>query len=189
MEVIRFAELAQTPWKNGGGLTRQIATCSDGEVMLWRLSLADVTQDGAFSRFPGLCRILTVVTGAGMRLDHDAEQMTAAPWGPLRFDGALDVFGRLTAGPVSNFNLMFDPRLCDARVEVLREPSVQNFSTETAIHCLAGTPLVGSVAMQAKDTILTGSQTLTLSTGDAVLLVSVRYLVQSASTRRAIVLR
>ena len=191
MDVIRYAELVQTPWKNGGGLTRQIATCLDGKAMVWRLSLADVLQDGAFSCFPGLTRVLTVVSGAGMRLEHGTKAMTADPWLPLRFDGAQDVFGRLVAGQVRNFNLMFDAEVCDAKVEILHGPHTQGVSADCAIHCLSGAPCVGTVAMTAFDTILTDETTraLTLAAGDAVLVVAFRYPVQRLSTSRAIVLR
>ena len=191
MDIIRLEDLAQTPWKNGGGLTRQIAAAFEGEAMLWRLSLADVAQDGAFSSFPGLCRILTVLTGAGLRLEHGTEVMLAEPWTPLRFDGGLGIFGRLTAGPVSDFNLMFDPDRCAANVAVLRGRHVQDLTEDMAIHCLAGVPSVGIMRIGRGDTILVKGDVapLTLAAEDAVLLVTFGYLDQRDLSKRVIVLR
>jgi environmental stress-induced protein Ves len=60
------ADRTPTPWKNGGGLTWQIASdpSSAGYDFGWRISLAQVTADGPFSSFPGVDRILTVLEGA-----------------------------------------------------------------------------------------------------------------------------
>ena len=59
------------PWKNGGGVTREIAVFPDGaglDDFLWRISMAEVSQTGPFSRFEGVDRHLTVLSGR-MRLD------------------------------------------------------------------------------------------------------------------------
>ena len=48
------------PWKNGGGVTTEIA--KDGsEPFLWRASRAQVASDGPFSYFPGYDRILIIL--------------------------------------------------------------------------------------------------------------------------------
>ena len=47
MEIIRFAELKPEPWRNGGGVTRELAShpkaasAQDG-AWDWRVSIADV---------------------------------------------------------------------------------------------------------------------------------------------------
>jgi len=57
------------PWKNGGGITREIAVSPEGaEDFTWRISMAEVSAAGPFSRFPGIDRHLTVLSGR-MRLD------------------------------------------------------------------------------------------------------------------------
>ena len=38
------------PWRNGGGLTRTIATSADHDGIVWRVSVADINQDGADDR-------------------------------------------------------------------------------------------------------------------------------------------
>ena len=70
MKIIRFANLATAPWKNGGGVTREIARLDSDGAMVWRLSIADVAVEGPFSKFAGMQRILTVIEGAGMRLER-----------------------------------------------------------------------------------------------------------------------
>ncbi|MCR6658278.1 MAG: HutD family protein [Asticcacaulis sp.] len=59
------------PWKNGGGVTREIAVFPEGAGMddfQWRISMAEVTEPGPFSSFDGIDRHLTVLSGR-LRLD------------------------------------------------------------------------------------------------------------------------
>ena len=61
------------------------------EKTAWRLSRADVDQDGAFLEFAGLTRILTVVSGGGMVLKHAGGMLDADLWQPVQFDGSLKI--------------------------------------------------------------------------------------------------
>lgn len=56
------------PWRNGGGTTRELLAWPRGAAE-WqlRISVADITRDGAFSRFDGIDRGFAVVDGAGVR--------------------------------------------------------------------------------------------------------------------------
>ena len=71
MRLIAFSHLVATPWKNGGGVTRQIAIDPPGSGLDdfgWRLSTAEVAQDGPFSRFDGVDRQLHILAGEGLDL-------------------------------------------------------------------------------------------------------------------------
>ena len=101
------------PWKNGLGTTTEIAIhppSADlaGKPFDWRVSMAEVKQDGDFSSFPGYDRSILVAEGAGMELDFDA-----APSARLAGPGAVTVFSgdwrtrcRLLDGAVRDFNVM-----------------------------------------------------------------------------------
>ena len=111
MQVIRFATLKETPWKNGGGTTTEIAVSPPGagfEDFDWRLSVARVASEGPFSRFPGIDRTLTLIEGAGMRLAIEGREVatltTAAA--PLPFPGDVPAEARLVNGPIRDFNVM-----------------------------------------------------------------------------------
>ncbi len=59
------------PWKNGGGLTREIAVARNATTDAgfdWRLSLAEVTRDAPFSAFADVDRCIVLLRGAGLRL-------------------------------------------------------------------------------------------------------------------------
>ena len=53
------------PWKNGGGVTRELLRLPAGSGDDWtlRISVADIAADGPFSPFPGITRWFAVLTG------------------------------------------------------------------------------------------------------------------------------
>jgi hypothetical protein len=117
MKMIAFNNLPAQPWKNGGGVTREIARRDDASGLLWRLSFADVDRDGAFSIFTGAERVLTVVEGAGLRLRHAGGVIDARPGVPVAFSGETPINGELVSGPVRDFNLIYDPKRVRASVK------------------------------------------------------------------------
>ena len=79
-EIARFAELPVVPWRNGGGVTREVATGGSGEEGFdWRISIADVEVPGPFSAFPGLDRTITLVGGERMDLVIDGVEPRPGP--------------------------------------------------------------------------------------------------------------
>ena len=117
LEIFRRRSLVEQPWKNGGGITREIAAHRDGAKLIWRLSMADVASDGPFSRFDGLMRVLTVIDGHGMELIAPGETMQADYGKPVWFSGGLDIVSKLKHGPLRDLNLIFDPQACGAAVD------------------------------------------------------------------------
>lgn len=186
MELIRYNDLVEIPWKNGGGVTRDIAKATCGGEFVWRVSRADVSQEGPFSDFAGLARVLTVVSNSGMQLEHTSGVLEAKPWVPVQFDGALKVSSKLDAGPLTDLNLMFDPRFCTGDVRTLRAPLQEHLVSGAknvfVLHCLSGTPMLESVSLGIGDTavISESEDELELKEGDAVLKISLTYVSEAA---------
>jgi environmental stress-induced protein Ves len=159
MRIIRFTDLQQTPWKNGGGITREIAIARAGDALIWRLSIADVGVDGPFSKFEGLRRILTVIEGRGMALiSHDAT-LQADYAVPVSFDGAVEIYSRLKDGPLRDLNLIYNPSFCAGHAQVLTVASKHFIDTKPeqiiALHCITGTVALGETELLYKgDTAL-----------------------------------
>lgn len=197
MQILKCGDLIDIPWKNGGGTTRNIAQGLHADHAAWRISRADVDRDGAFSDFAGLIRVLTVVSGAGMSLDHPEGTLAAPLWRPVRFDGALKIQSRLTDGPLTDLNLMFDPTLCQGEVITRQGPLTHRAPCPAAglfaFHVLAGAPVINGARLAVGDTAFcTDTDTdaaLTLSRGDAVLDIALTYLDQSDSIKLAIAAR
>ncbi|WP_347311023.1 HutD/Ves family protein [Defluviimonas sp. SAOS-178_SWC] len=119
MHIIPASAFRTQPWKNGGGVTHEIAREDAGDRLLWRLSVAEVASDGPFSAFPGLARILTVIEGAGLHLDTPEGRLDALPFTPTGFSGDLPVNCRRIAGPVRDLNVIHDPERIAASVRIL----------------------------------------------------------------------
>jgi len=124
LRVLRAADRTAVPWKNGGGVTREIAVSPKGattDAFDWRVSLADVALDGPFSAFPGIARTLTVVEGEGMDLMVGGEHhIVDEPLWPHDFPGDLTTEGRLLDGPVVNLNVMYRRGCTQAETAVVR---------------------------------------------------------------------
>ncbi len=92
LQVIPAAQVAPTPWRNGGGLTRELLVWPPlADEWQLRITLAEVGRDGPFSPFPGVRRHFVVASGNGLSLRWAAD----GPWqdlrpghAPLSFDGA-----------------------------------------------------------------------------------------------------
>jgi len=106
------------PWRNGLGSTIEVLKHQPGDSFQWRLSMADVTEDGAFSDFSGYDRCLILINGAGLTLKDDKghqwsleKQLDAA-----HFKGEDLIDARLHDGPIRDFNLMTSRQNCSAKV-------------------------------------------------------------------------
>lgn len=97
------AEGEPVPWSNGAGSTREVAVrTADGEV-LWRVSVADLTGEAAFSAFPGLDRVFVPLGPVDLTIQGVTR--TVAPGESVRFPGEAPVSLRPHA-PTRALNLM-----------------------------------------------------------------------------------
>ena len=109
-QVLRAGDLPATPWKNGGGVTRQIAIGPEGaglEDFDWRVSLATIESAGPFSSFPGVDRLVLVLEG---RLELEvagAENLVLDIASPAAaFPGDAAVSALAPASPAVDVNIM-----------------------------------------------------------------------------------
>ncbi len=119
--LVRFDERPATPWRNGRGSTREIASRLLGVVgpdFVWRLSVAEITDDCEFSTFPGVERIATLVEGDGLTLTVDGATSTLSRYESLAFDGEAQTYARPIDGPVRIVNVMTKVNRMSAQVRV-----------------------------------------------------------------------
>lgn len=99
------------PWKNGLGVTIEIAASPQGADLAaidWRVSMARVETAGPFSLFPGIDRTLCVLEGEALtlaiagrctiRLEQHSE--------PYAFPADVATVGTPTAGGILDLNVM-----------------------------------------------------------------------------------
>lgn len=142
--VIRYDDHTLVPWKNGQGVTREIALARNGSGFLWRLSIASVDRTGPFSDFSGYDRAIMLLEGDGMILDfgdHGRAVVTQA-FTPHRFDGGWTTHATLLGGALTDFNVMTAQDRAVAEVEVLGANAegigLVHATTVTFFHVLAG---------------------------------------------------
>jgi len=109
ISLLRARDRIAVPWKNGGGVTREVAISPAGagfEDFDWRVSIAEVREPGPFSRFENIDRTLVILDGhlaleiAGRKMDLDPASA------PFAFAGEEACFGRPIDGAVTDLNVM-----------------------------------------------------------------------------------
>ncbi|MEM6159900.1 HutD family protein [Erwinia sp. P6884] len=166
--------LPRTLWRNGGGETQEIISFPPGgKTFSWRLSIATLARDGAFSLFPGVDRIITLLEGDGVTLTAREKYSQSLRHGcPFAFAGEDEVFARLAGGGSSGFNIMTRRATHQASTSCCRESFA--FSTrEAGVLCvLTGKWLLGdSVLLKGQGVWWESGATLRLTAcGDALLL-------------------
>ncbi len=133
------------PWKNGLGVTTEIARSPrEGEID-WRISVARIATDGPFSIFPGCDRVIVALDGAGMILTHHETGVVAtlAALEPWSFRGEWTTSCALRGGPIRDFNVITRRAAFSANVSVLviEGPlSIVLSAATTILYCVSGNP-------------------------------------------------
>jgi hypothetical protein len=107
MNVVRWGDCIDMPWRNGGGRSRELLAWPEAEDWQVRVSVAEIGTDGPFSPFAGIERWFAVLEGAGVVLTLPAGERTVRPGDPaLAFPGEAAPGCRLIDGPTRDLNLM-----------------------------------------------------------------------------------
>ena len=165
--VISPDRYRRMPWKNGGGVTTEIAVFPDGAGMDsfdWRISTARVDSPGPFSIFPGIDRSLAMLNGAGMTLQlAGIGTRTLKPGDPaLVFPADIAVDATLAYGGIDDLNVMTRRGRYRHRLTVL--PRMGGIGTHEA----GATSLIYVRSGAAK--IRTGRQGIALTQGQTLFL-------------------
>jgi uncharacterized protein len=144
-EVLRAADRPAAPWRNGGGITREVArepAGPEGSDFDWRISIAEVSAAGPFSAYDGVRRTIALIEGAALTLIVDGERHELGLYQPLTFDGAGVTSCELPAGPTRDLNVMTTHGRADAAIEIRRlttaEPSPVEGADPLVLIVLAG---------------------------------------------------
>jgi len=150
-------DVRAVPWKNGRGATEELALWPPAASFAhgdfdWRISRAPVTEPGAFSRFPGHDRILVVIEGDELVLEHPgrAPPVWLRPLQPYAFPGDWDTHASLPRGAIRDFNVMFRAESTRAEVEVVSLTAAPRVVGLTAPHVFLHA-LTGLEARLAED--------------------------------------
>ncbi|MGO9804566.1 MAG: HutD family protein [Steroidobacteraceae bacterium] len=118
LAVLRAADRAAVPWKNGGGVTREVAVSPPGSPLGdfdWRVSIAEIGVAGPFSLFPGIDRRMAVLSGRlSLRIDGQAAVTLSNDGSAVAFPGEVPVFAEPLGATVTDLNVMTRRGRCSA---------------------------------------------------------------------------
>lgn len=127
LEVLSAAAYRAMPWRNGKGMTLEIARDpAAGDHFTWRLSLADIAQNGPFSAYPGYRRALVLVHGDDLRLKfrgHGEHRLSPARRG-TRFEGDWNTECTVAHGPCTDLSLIVHRGSARSPACIVRAPSI-----------------------------------------------------------------
>ncbi|MCW0198455.1 HutD family protein [Sphingopyxis sp.] len=90
VRLLRARDRVARPWKNGGGVTRDVAVFAEGaddKSFLWRASVATIAAAGPFSQFPEIDRTLMLLDGELVIKIGDVAQRLRPGSAALHFTG------------------------------------------------------------------------------------------------------
>jgi environmental stress-induced protein Ves len=152
------AAYRHTPWKNGGGVTIDIAESmrpgfgpGSWDGMVWRFGRTAIVTPGPFSDLSGFDRRQVLVSGQGLVLETAAGEIDVRqPFKPVNFAGETPIVSRLESGPVEVVNLIGDrsralidlscladgaAKTCPAGVHIIYAPVSSCDLTINGNHC------------------------------------------------------
>ena len=161
------ASYRRAPWKNGGGVTVDIAgayapgaVSGDWGGTIWRFGRTWIERPGPFSDLSGFDRLLAVVGGHGLVLHPDEAPSldVRARFHPVRFPGEWRIKSELEGGPVGVVNLMADRRRAAIDLRFAIRPGQLAFGPGTLVlHAAAGAAAFGiagrSIELAADDAL------------------------------------
>ncbi len=110
IKIIPPTQFKKIPWKNGKGVTTELAINDGGDLsdFDWRISIANVEENGDFSDFTGYLRNLVLIYGHGIILKHDNVQFDqlSKTLSFASFEGKSRTHGTLINGSITDFNLI-----------------------------------------------------------------------------------
>lgn len=140
IELSGPADFKSMPWANGRGTTIELLRQDKDGAMAWRLSAADVVEDGDFSSLPGIDRTLILLEGEGFELDFGGEGRAGPlqPFEPVAFSGDWKTRAVNVRGRSQDFNVMARRGVVAADVCVVQGPATGTVTSDLAVFVADG---------------------------------------------------
>jgi uncharacterized protein len=176
MQLLRPSDYRQMTWKNGLGVTTEIVRFPDDGAFDWRVSIAQVAEDGPFSRFPGYDRVILTLAGAGMTLSHREHPGSHALGAlePYAFSGDLETDCVLRDGPIRDFNVITRVGRFTSAVSIvtIRESVVIEGADVTLLYVVNGAIAIDGVTVGLDETAIVDGAVRCVSDGATVIRVN-----------------
>lgn len=130
MRILRTADYAPLPWKNGLGVSSVMAAdppASGYDTVNWQVGKTEFGIDCPFSSLPGMDRQFMLLAGDGVELHCidivtgvDIRRAVDSPFVPFAFRGDWQTTCRMLGEPVQVFNVMTRRGKATARISLPR---------------------------------------------------------------------
>jgi uncharacterized protein len=189
MQVLRSEQHRRMPWRNGGGVTYEVASSPAGTELGdfdWRISIAEVEAGGPFSAFPDIDRTIILIEGEWMALTVDGRRHRFGIRDPFSFDGGSETLCEVPSRS-RDLNVMTRRGRATASVAVVEADSSDGAAVagavaaaETVFVCLTPSVVLAAadgteVELDALDAALTtDAGRLTVRGDGAVVVIQLR---------------
>lgn len=185
MQIRRFRDARSMKWTNGTGTTHELVRYPPEQADFdWRLSIAEVSQDGPFSQLIGIDRTIVFCQGPRMTLNVDGHSVDLEIGEPFQFSGDSRTTCQVPDGSTRDLNVMTNRRTTVAettKVHVDGNQSVNFSSPESALIALTpgvtldANPFPSPLEISTFDAVLScGTARVSLSGIGTLLLVEFR---------------
>lgn len=169
MKRLPQSERVSKSWKNGRGVTEDLVAEVDELTgdFLWRISIASIDRDSAFSEFQGSDRLLMPLSSEGLRLEIDGMSALIPEHHVVAFAGESGVAAVDVRQPGRDLNVMIDRTFGRASLISLA------VAERLLVKCRGNeTTVVISLAgkLDLGDTILRNNDAILLTAGEAALI-------------------
>lgn len=168
MKIIRQKDLREGRWRNGMGVSWDIASDPPGsEDFGWRFAIARIDQDVPFSNYPDVDRIFTLVEGNGLDLDFEGRPGLAVHqlFVPHPYPCDVKTYCRLVDGPCRALNLFMRRGAWRASVAVLSSAGEITHEGPILLFGLEGESTVNGEVLGAGDSCIADTHVSTSTAG------------------------
>lgn len=154
MRIIRKSEFTEGRWRNGMGISWDIASEPAGiEDFGWRFAIARIDADVPFSSYPGVDRIFTLIEGNGLDLVFEGHRSLAVHrrFVPHPYPCDIPTFCRLRNGPCRALNLFTRRGQWRAAADVLSSGAELTHPGPILLFALEGAADVNGKALHEGD--------------------------------------
>jgi uncharacterized protein len=171
MRIIRKSDLVEGRWRNGMGVSWDIAADSDGFAageFDWRLAIARIDADVPFSLYEGVDRVFTMMEGNGLDLEFEDSRMLPVCHAnvPHFFSCDVPAFCHLHDGVCFALNLFVKRGKWTVAVDILSSNAEIFHSGSIILFGLDGAASADGEPFLPGDTVLT-SDTVSVSVASA----------------------
>ncbi len=176
-------ENSLSPWLNGAGLTRKIAIFPSGAGIhdfVWRLSVAEIESDSLYSHFAHTHRTQMLLSGDGLELTFPHKVCVLnKQYQMVDFSGEDTVSCHLLQGPCQVLNVMTQSNVGKSEMVVLHG----SYHIKTSDHLQR----VFYIAQGEYEFVMSAFESLTLRTGDALLIKANQVIFKSVTSSAAMI--